>query len=66
VELPFNITYRGFTFKIANSKKYENTIEVILMEKPYGYKGDVTDKLIYSLFYYLQQEGFIDNTTELD
>jgi hypothetical protein len=66
MELPFTITFRNYTFKIMNSSKYENTIEVALMSKPYEHKGEITDRLIYSLFYYLQQEGFIDDTTELD
>ena len=65
MELPFNIVFQGFLFKIIESKN-ENAIEVILMTKPYGFKGDVKKGLIYKLFYYLIAEGFIENETELD
>ena len=66
MELPFDITYRGFTFRIMQSERHDNTIEVALLSKPYGFKGEINDDLIYKLFYYIQEEGFVDDETELD
>jgi predicted nucleotide-binding protein (sugar kinase/HSP70/actin superfamily) len=66
MELPFDITYRGFTFRIMQSERHDNTIEVALLSKPYGFKEEINDDLIYKLFYYIQEEGFVDDETELD
>jgi hypothetical protein len=66
MDLPFDIVFQGFLFKISESKKHNNTIDVTLISKPYGYKGNVSDKLIYKLYYYLLLEGFVDSEVELD
>jgi hypothetical protein len=65
VEFPFDITFQGFTFKILEDND-DNTLEVALMSKPYGFKGEVSDGLIYKLYYYLRAEGFIDSDAEID
>jgi hypothetical protein len=65
VDLPFDIVYQGFLFKIMESKK-ENAIEIALISKPYGSKGNIKKTLIFKLFYYLIAEGFIDEEIELD
>jgi hypothetical protein len=65
MDLPFDIVFQGFLFKVMESKK-ENTIEIALISKPYGFKGAVKDGLIYKLFYYLIAEGFIEEEIELD
>jgi hypothetical protein len=65
MDLPFDIVFQGFLFKIMESKK-ENAIEIALISKPYGFKGTIKDGLIYKLFYYLISEGFIEEEVELD
>ena len=65
MQLPFDITFQGFLFRITESKKV-NAIEIILISKPYGFKGPIKDGLIYKLYYYLIVEGFIESEIELD
>lgn len=62
---PFDITWRGFTFKILKSRK-KNTLEIALMSKPKKYRGELTDEHIECLYYYLQEEGFIGRSIQLD